>query len=307
MSISVVVISKNAEKVITNNLKSVQFADEVILVDIKSSDETKELAKKYCSKIYSYKEDSRFVEPVRNYALSKATKDWILVLDADEEVPPTLADELQAIDIKDNADVCYIPRKNIFSGYYMKHTAWWPDYQLRFFKNGMVGWSDKIHAMPKIKKGAKVLNLEAREGLAILHHNYRDIKDYLERFDRYTDIEAEQIAKLGKSKFAISESSLLKEFSDDWFRRFFDKDGYKDGVRGFYLSFMQPAYQMTKQMKAFDLFGNDPTLEKHDRPTLIKDLKRFQKELDYWIRDLEIKEKKGLPKLIAMVRRKFSL
>jgi hypothetical protein len=178
---------------------------------------------------------------------------------------------------------------------------------LRFFKNGLVSWGIKIHAKPKIKDGSRVVILEAKEDLAILHHNYKDTKDYLARFDRYTDIEAEQKAEELENNFAISQSSLLKAFSDDWFRRFFDKQGYKDGVRGFYLSLMQAVYQMTSQMKTFDLLGNKTEMEKDDRQLLIKDLRRFQKELNYWINDMEIKEKNGLTKLIIVLKRKLGL
>jgi len=307
MSISVVVIAKNAEKIITRSLKSVQFADEVILVDIKSTDDTKQIAEKYCTKIYEYKEDSRFVEPVRNFAFSKATKDWILVLDADEEIKESLALKLQEIDQKDLGDIYHLSRKNIVSNYWMQNTGWWPDYQLRFFKNGLVSWGTKIHAKPEIKAGSRVVILEAKEDLAILHHNYKDTKDYLARFDRYTDIEAEQKAEELKDNFSISQSGMLKAFSDDWFRRFFDKQGYKDGVRGFYLSLMQAAYQMTTQMKIFDLLGNKDSLEKDNRQLLIKDLRHFQKELNYWINDMEIKEKNGLTKLVIVLKRKLGL
>lgn len=305
MSISAVVIAKNSASTIVKTLASVQFADEVILVDIKSTDQTKEKALKYCSKILDYKEDSLFVEPVRKFALAQATKDWILVLDADEEVVPSLAKELQRIDQKDLGDVYYLPRKNIFSGHWMQHTGWWPDHQLRFFKNGLVSWGEQIHAQPVIENGYKAQILPAKENLALLHHNYVDTKDYLARFDRYTDVEALQKAK--QQYFSISQSSLLQVFSDDFLRRFFAKEGYKDGVRGLYLSIMQAVYQMTVQMKIFDRLENQKNLEKNQPAQLLKDLRHFQKELNYWVRGLEVKEKRGLAKLIAIFKRKFNL
>jgi len=307
MSISVVVIAKNSADIILKNLKSVQFADEVILVDIKSTDETKKIAKKHCSKIYDYERDSRFVEPVRNYALEKATKDWILVLDADEEIPSSLAKKLQEIDQQNLGDVYYLPRKNMVSKAWMKHTGWWPDYQLRFFKKGLVSWGSKIHGKAQVADSYKTSVLEAQEEMAILHHNYKDTKDYLFRFDRYTDIEAEQKASELGEKFSISQSTLLKAFSDDWFRRFFAKEGYKDGVRGFYLSLMQAAYQMTVQMKIFDRLDNQKNLEADNQQNLIRDLRHFQKELNYWMNDLEIKQKKGLSRFWISVKRKLSL
>lgn len=304
MSISAIVIAKNSKSTILKTLKSVQFADEVILVDIKSTDNTVEIAQKYCSKIYHYEKDSRFVEPVRKFALAQAKKDWILVLDADEEIPETLARKLQEIDQKDLGDVYYLARKNMVIGKWMKHTGWWPDHQLRFFKNGLVSWPEKIHSEPIIKDDFEPNHLEAKEELAILHYNYNNSREYIDRLNRYTDIEAEQKMT---SSFSISSSSLLKNFSDDLFRRFFAENGYKDGVRGFYLSIMQAAYQMTVQMKIFDKLGDKKELEKNNQEKLIKDLRHFQKDLNYWINDLEIKEKTGLNRFIAIIKRKFNL
>ncbi len=239
--------------------------------------------------------------------LAQVKKDWALVLDGDEEIPESLALKLVEIDRKDLGDVYYLPRKNMVSGVWMQHTGWWPDRQLRFFKNSLVSWPKKIHSQPIIKDGLEPSFLEAKEELAISHHNYKDTKDYLSRFDRYTDIEAEQKTPKNIEDFSISSSTLLKVFSDDWFRRFFAEEGHKDGVRGFYLSLMQAAYQMTVQMKIFDKLNNQKSLEKNNKQTLLKDLHHFQKELNYWISDLEIKEEKGLNKFFAVLKRKFSL
>ena len=228
-------------------------------------------------------------------------------MDADEEIPPSLAERLQEIAKNNLGDVYYLPRKNMVSGAWMRHTGWWPDYQLRFFKSGLVSWGNKIHGKAQIADGHKTSVLEAKENLAILHHNYQDTKDYLLRFDRYTDIEADQKALELKDKFFISQSALLKVFSDDWFRRYFAKEGHRDGARGFYLSLMQAVYQMTVQMKIFDRLDNQKSLEVDDQQNLIKDLRHFQKELNYWIGDLEIKQTKGLARIWMTLKRKLGL
>ena len=315
MSISAIVIAKDAEKIIEKTLKSVQFADEIILVDIKSQDDTIIKAKKFATNIYKFPKDSRFVEPVRNFALEKATKDWILVLDADEEISESLSKKLIELAQVSNKEAYYISRKNIVFNKWMQHTAWWPDYQLRFFKKGSISWGDKIHAQP-LYKGEEIKKekmdslkknigiLEAKEELALIHHNYSNVKEYLDRFNRYTDIEAEQKQN---SDFSISSSKLFKNFSDDLFTRFFDREGYKDGAHGLYLSIAQGLYQMTTQMKIWDSLNNDKNLENDSSEELIKTLKEFQKELDFWIKDIEIKEKKGLAKVASKLKRKFSL
>jgi (heptosyl)LPS beta-1,4-glucosyltransferase len=315
MSISAIVISKNAENIIERALSSVQFADEVILVDIKSEDKTLEKAKKLAGKIYKYPKDSKFVEPVRNFALEKASKDWILVLDADEEIPATLAKKLKEISENNDKDAFYIARKNLVFNKWIEHTGWWPDQQLRFFKKGSISWSDKIHAQPYYKGQAitkenrkelknNISFLEVSEDLAILHHNYQSVADYWQRFDRYTEIEAGQTAI---DDFKISNSDLFKSFKDEFFRRFFDRDGWKDQSHGLYLSLSQAIYQMTVKMRVWDRLDYEKNADKSDIKEFLKDLKDFQKELDFWIADLELKQKKGLSRIFVKIKRKIKL
>ena len=163
------------------------------MVDIKSKDDTIVNAKDLASKIYKFPRDSRFVEPVRNFALEKATKDWVLILDADEEISETLAKKLIELSQNTDKDAFYLARKNIVFNKWMAHTAWWPDYQLRFFRNGMITWGEKIHAQPLykgelIKKDKldifknKIAILEKNENLAIIHHNYSDLNEYFDSF-----------------------------------------------------------------------------------------------------------------------------
>lgn len=306
MFISVVLIVKNAQDTVLKVLNSVQFAKEIIVVDIESTDETVKLAKRYTDKIYPYGKESLFVEPVRNFALAKATEDWVLVLDGDEEVSPALAKKLLAITADEQAvDAYYLPRKNLVSGYFMQHTGWWPDYQLRFFRKGVVSWSEQIHAQPLLAKNATTTKLPADEMNALIHHNYANTHDYIARLNRYTDIEALQKKAQSAPDFSISHSSLLHDFADDLFRRLFALQGYRDGVRGFYLSIMQAAYQMTVKMKLFDLLGNQSKTDVSDTKRFLQDLRHFQKELNYWIHDLEVQESRGVHKWWIKLKRKL--
>lgn len=307
MSISVVLIVKNAQDTIVPVLKSVSFAQEIIVVDIQSSDDTRKLAQKYTKHVFDFGQDSRFVEPVRNFALNKASQNWVLVLDGDEEVSPELAKKLLAIaSDPDSVDAYYLPRKNLFSGYFMRHTGWWPDYQLRFFRRGRVSWSKQIHARPLLAAGTKTQKLPAEEGLALIHHNYNSTSDYLSRFARYTDIEAEQKLTV-EPKAQFSSSGLLKDFADDFLRRLFAEQGYRDGVRGFYLSVMQAAYQMTVKMKMFDLMGNSAAADQSNPKQLLLDLRSFQKELNYWINEAQLQGATGIRKWWFRLKRKINL
>ena len=187
----------------------------------------------------------------------------------------------------------------------MRHTGWWPDYQLRFFRKGVVSWSEQIHAQPIIADNATTAKLAADETIALLHHNYANTHDYIARLNRYTDIEAEQKKPQVATDFSISHSSLLRDFADDFFRRLFAFQGYKDGVRGFYLSVMQAAYQMTVKMKLFDLLGNQDKADVSDTKQLVQDLRHFRKELNYWIHDLELQESHGLARWWIKLKRKL--
>jgi len=103
--ISAVVNTYNEEKNIDACLKSLNFVDEIVVVDMESQDKTKKIAKKYTDKVFNY-EKIDYVEPARNFAISKATGDWILIVDADERVPRPLAVKLMEIAEKDQADFC---------------------------------------------------------------------------------------------------------------------------------------------------------------------------------------------------------
>src|SRR3990167_10491448 len=143
--ISLVVNAKNAEDEIERCIKSaLGLFDELVIVDDGSSDGTAQIAKKFTKKVYKHK-SAGYVEPVRNYAVGKAGGDWILILDTDEEITPKLKIELMSLSKRKNIDFVKIPRKNIIFGKWIKHSGWWPDFQIRFFRKGKVSWDDQIH------------------------------------------------------------------------------------------------------------------------------------------------------------------
>ncbi len=131
--ISVVVCTYNDEDKIARCLDSVSFADEIVVVDDGSRDKTIELASKYTKNIFKHKSVG-YVEPVRNFAISKATGDWILVVDSDEVIGEKLAKEIREFSKETEFSFVEVPRKNIIFGKWMKASMWWPDYNIRFFK-----------------------------------------------------------------------------------------------------------------------------------------------------------------------------
>ena len=168
--ISVVINTLNEASSLPRAIASVKdLASEIVVTDMESDDGTSEAAKSLGAKVFTHKRLS-FVEPVRNFGIEKATGDWVLIMDPDEELTPRLLKEIKSIVDKDKADYVRIPRKNIVFGKWLKHSRWWPDYNIRLFKKGAVSWNEVIHAAPMtVGKGIEV---EADEDLAIIHHHY---------------------------------------------------------------------------------------------------------------------------------------
>lgn len=250
MKISTVVNTYNEEKNLDRCLKSVKdFTDEIIVVDMHSDDKTVDIAKKYGAKVFLH-EHTRYVEPARNFALSKAQGDWILLIDADEELPSGLAKKLKEVIEIDRADFVEIPRKNIIFGKWIEHTRWWPDFLIRFFRKGKVKFSDEIH-VPPTAEGEK-MRLEPKEELAIIHHHLQTISQYLERLNRYTDIQSEE---LGRQGYQFQIEDFVAKPAGEFFSRFFAGEGYKDGIHGLTLSVLQGFSELVIYLKIWEKQG----------------------------------------------------
>jgi glycosyltransferase involved in cell wall biosynthesis len=274
VKISVVINTLNEEKNLPRVLTSVkEFANEIIICDMHSDDKTVEIAKKFKAKVITH-ERTDYVEPARNFALRQASGGWILVLDADEELSVKLAEQLQKIVEENKGDYVVIPRKNIIFNQWMEHSRWWPDYLVRFFKNGKVIWSDKIHQPPDTS--GKELMLEANEQNAIIHYNYDTIDQYLERMIRYSRIQSEQLLKDG---YQFSWSDVIQKPTSEFLGRYFLGEGYKDGLHGFCLAFLQSLSEFLVYARIWESrhFG------KVDGPSVLSEVKKATDEVDYWV------------------------
>lgn len=285
MKISVVVNTWNEEKNIERCLKSIQWADEIVVIDMHSEDKSTELAKKLGAKVYLHKYCS-FVELARNFGIGKTTGDWILILDPDEEVPLSLAKKLEKLAEKNRVDFVRLPRKNIIFGKWVRHSRWWPDYNVRFLKKGKVTWSEKIHSVPLTRGEGK--DLAARGANAIIHHHYQSISQYLKRLDRYTDAHAKELIDSGY-KFAWQE--ILVKPTSEFLSRFFAGEGYKDGVHGLVLALLQAFSELMKYLKVWEKQG----FKAQELPfsDFIPQMEKLSKETSYWLTTSLIKETKG--------------
>ncbi len=235
--ISVVINTWNEQQNIKRCLESVkELASEIIIVDIYSTDKTVEIAKRFGAKIFYHKFTS-YVEPARNFALRKAKGDWILILDADEEIPPDLAKILKKL----------TENKKINFYKWIKHSRWWPDYVIRFFRRGSVRWSEKIHSVPLTRGEGK--DLEPKEINAFIHYNYNSLSQFIERMNRYTNIQSQELIKSG---YQFKWQDILKKPMEEFLSRFFAGEGYKDGIHGLVLAFLQAFSEMVKYLKVWE-------------------------------------------------------
>lgn len=281
--ISVVVNTWNEEKNIERCLKSVRWADEIVVVDMYSTDKTVEIAKKFGAEVYFHKFTS-YVEPARNYAITKAQGDWVLILDADEEISEKLANKLKKIAKEDKVDFLRIPRKNIIFGKWIKHSRWWPDYNIRFFKKGKVTWSEKIHSVPLTR--GEGMDLDSKEINAIIHHHYQSISQYLERMNRYTEIQAKELIN---SNYQFAWQDLIKKPTGEFLSRFFAAEGYKDGLHDLVLALLQAFSELVKYLKIWEEQGFKEAKIKD----FYQEVKKANKELHWWQRKKQA-EKLGI-------------
>src|SRR5260221_8276110 len=220
--ISVVINTLNEENVIERAINSVSWADEVLVCDMNSDDDTALVARKAGAKVIFIKRQP-FVELARNLSISKAKNDWILIMDPDEEIPESLGNKLQELS-NTNGVTTYVevPRKNIIFNKWVRASMWWPDYNIRFFKKDAVKWSNKIHLKPETQ--GQGLKLPEEERFAITHYHYIGIDQFLSRLNRYTTIQAKELKQSG---YNFAWQDLISKPLSEFLGRYFANSGFE--------------------------------------------------------------------------------
>jgi glycosyltransferase involved in cell wall biosynthesis len=247
MNISVLINTFNEEKNIENCLKAVEWADEIVVVDMYSDDKTVEIASRYTDKIFYFKRMG-YADPARQFALEKATYDWILVVDADELVPLKLKNILSEIAGKDLADVVYIPRSNYFAGKKINGLGMGTlhDMQPRFFKKGYLNFGDEIHNFFKVESKARIYRIKNPEE-SFTHLSYLDFEQYFDRMNNYSTIEATSIFNGKKERNYFIKNLLMAFFQT--FKEIILFKWYKDGFRGISIGILSINYCLAYYMK----------------------------------------------------------
>ena len=228
--LSVVLAVYNEEANLKICLESVkELADEFVVVDGGSQDKTVEIAKKYGAKIIQTDNPSNF-HINKNKAIDVALGDWVLQLDADEVVTEELKDEIkQTISSKRDYNGYWIKRKNFFLGKFLTKGGQYPDYTLRLYRRGKGRLPAKsVHEQAEVS--GKVGYLKH----PLLHLRDKNFSIYILRFNRYTDILAEEIRDVGVKMNAISSVKFLFLKPLVWFLKvYFRHLGFLDGFPGF--------------------------------------------------------------------------
>ncbi|MBP9781470.1 glycosyltransferase family 2 protein [Candidatus Woesebacteria bacterium] len=247
--ITAIVTTHNAAKTLPECLQSLSFVDEIIVIDMESTDETRAIARKFHTKVLSIP-PAEYVELIRNSSITEGTKPWILLVDPDETIPQRLQQKLVSLidDSRTQISAYKIARKNLVFGAWIKHSGWWPDYQVRFFKRGSVSWSGVIHEQPSVNGAVGVI--DASSELAIEHTNYSSLDEYFQRMMRYTQAEAGN--KSEKSFSNITSDQLFVAFFSDFFRRYYQDEGFRDGLHGTSLALLQSLYQVTTALRVWE-------------------------------------------------------
>lgn len=295
--ITVVINTLNEAGNLPRAMESVEnLADEIIVVDMESEDGTADLAKKLGAKVFKHKKVG-YVEPARNFAISKATSDWVLILDADEEIPQKLSEKIKKVIKNPEAEYYRIPRKNIIFGKWLKHSRWWPDYNIRLFKKGSVVWNEVIHAVPMTQgRGAEI---EEKEEFAIVHHNYSSVDQYLSRMNRYTGFQKELLISEG---YKFDWKDLIKKPVSEFLSRYFAGEGYKDGLHGLSLSVLQAFSEFVVYLKVWESAKFTET--DLNVGQVLETVEDEEKNLRFWKADARFKETGSIKERI---RRKFKI
>jgi glycosyltransferase involved in cell wall biosynthesis len=251
-NISVVINTLNEERNLPFALRSVhEWADEIIVVDMHSEDSTVDIAHEFGAKVY-FHERMGFADPARAFAISKATSDWVLILDADEIIPPQLSTRLMSLVQEDRYDVIRIHMLNYLLGSPLNHTGWGPgrDKHDRLFRAGFLNATPEIHHYLKPSPDARIYELPYVPNEVIVHFNYINISHFLDKLNRYTSIEAEQAKECGVKPTLFN--AVLKA-AKDFLKRYLVHQGYRDGWRGLYLSLFMVFYHLVTFAKMTEL------------------------------------------------------
>jgi glycosyltransferase involved in cell wall biosynthesis len=242
--LTVTVITRNESPNIAAALASVQWADEIIVVDSESTDDTAAIARQFTDRVIIRPWPGYVAQ--KNFAAEQASHDWILSLDADERVSPPLAGEIRSrLSSPPSASGYRMPRVTFHLGRWIRSTDWYPDYQLRLYHRRRARWTGR-HVHESVRTDGPVERLRGE----LQHYAYRDIAHHLQTMDRYTTLAARQMFEEGRRASWID---VLVVPRLTFWRNYILRRGFRDGMAGLVISTMNADYVGLKYAKLWEL------------------------------------------------------
>lgn len=314
IKISVAILTFNEEENIVDCLESVKWADEIVLVDEGSSDKTVELAKKYTNNIKivdhdpdSKSSESKAADPSGHETMFHKNKqksidfckgDWILQIDADERVTSKLKDAVLSVVNSDQFSGYQVARKNIIFNKWLEHTGWYPDYQVKLFKRGK-GWypCKTVHELVEIDGEIGTLQGD------LLHEHYKSVFQFIDRLNKYTTNDANFL--IAKDESVVWYHALAYPL-EEFVKRYFFWQGYKDGIHGLALSLLQAFSRLVVFAKVWEhqkFFEKNISLNEWN-----KEVGLLARNYRYWYKSAKIDMAQSkAKKLVYKLQRKFDL
>jgi glycosyltransferase involved in cell wall biosynthesis len=252
MSLSVVIITKNEEANIARTLESVGWADERIVIDSGSTDRTIEVARQHGTRVFE--EEWKGYAAQKNSAIAKASSDWVLSLDADEEVSPELAESVRRVisgsGESSTTNGYFVARQNLFLGRWIRHGGFYPDRKLRLFRRGTGEFAERVvHETMRVNGSTATLQGD------LIHHAYPTLAGYIETMNRYSTLAAEVLIRERRVRSSLGwffvNIRLRPVLNFVW--NYFFRGGFLDGREGFLLHWYHNVYVSWKYAKAWEI------------------------------------------------------
>jgi glycosyltransferase involved in cell wall biosynthesis len=245
-SLGALVLTYNEEDNITDCLASLEWVDEIVVVDSYSEDETCQLAGEFTDNVYQREFDDFASQ--RNFGLDKLTADWVLVVDADERITAKLREEIEATLTDPQAEGYRIPRKNYFLGRWIKYCGWYPDYTLRLFKVEENRYQGLVHEGLDLAGEVKQLNNP------LTHYTYSNLAQYLDKINHYTTLDSQEKYEAGKKKGPLY---ILLRPVVEFIKKYILKRGFLLWMPGLILSILSAYYQFLKYAKLWERYNSN--------------------------------------------------
>jgi glycosyltransferase involved in cell wall biosynthesis len=244
-SLSAVVITFNEEKNIARCLRSLAWVDELIVIDSFSTDRTVELSQNLGAQVLRHAYDGDIRQRERGFAVAKG--EWLIYIDADEEVTPELAAEIRSVIAAPAALNGYeIPRKIKALGRWIDHGGWYPDYTLRLFRRGRYS-----PIVAEVHGGFRVEGEAGKLTALLNHYTYDSIEQYLAKMNSYTSLQIS--GKLNESPVGrVPLRKIVLSPLSHFIRKYFTTGGYKDGMAGFLLAALGSIYTLALYAKLWE-------------------------------------------------------